>query len=128
MRYLRSHDSVRLTLGSRTPDLQSSNHIVPTSLVDASLMDCTTSRRSTGAYVFFLDGALISWSSKRQGLVALGSTEAEFIAGTEAARELAWLMHFLEGIGMPEKNPILYGDNKGARNKMHIDPGLNTFM
>ena len=119
MRYLRSHDSVRLTLGSLTPDLQPfpCNRIVPTSLVgyfDASLMDCATSRRSTGAYVFFLDGALISWSSKRQGLVALSSTEAEFIAGTEAARELAWLMHFLEGIGMPEKTPILYGDNKSA--------------
>ena len=40
---------------------------------DASLMDCATTPKSTGAYIFFLDGALISWRSKRQGLVALSS-------------------------------------------------------
>ena len=116
LRYLRSHDSVRLTLGKCTLPVHPSTP-VPTSLVgyfDASLMDCASSRKSTGAYVFFLNGSLISWCSKRQGLVALSSTEAEFIAGTEAARELMWILGFLDSIGIPEKSPILFGDNKGA--------------
>ena len=78
------------------------------------LFRSTVSRKSTGAYVFFLDGALISWSSKRQGLVALTSTEAEFIAGTEAARELSWIVNFLQSIGFSGLSPVLYGDNKGA--------------
>jgi len=89
MRYLRSHDSARFILGDATPPIQILNP--PTNLLgffDASLMDCVKTRRSTRGYVFFLNGACISWTSKRQGLVALSSTEAEFIAGTEAAKEL----------------------------------------
>ena len=114
LRYLRSHDSVRLTLGQCTLPYHPQ---VPTSLVgyfDASLMDCTSSRKSTGAYVFFLNGSLISWCSKRQGLVALSSTEAEFIPDTEAARELMWILGFLDNIGISEKSLVLFGDNKGA--------------
>lgn len=59
LRYLHSHDSVRLTLGH----LVIPKHIPLLSLLgyfDASLMDCTMSRKSTEVYVFFLDGALIS--------------------------------------------------------------------
>ena len=107
---------MRLTLGQCTLPLHPSTP-VPTSLIgyfDAPLMDCPSSRKSTGAYVFFLHGSLISWCSKRQGLVALSSTEAEFIAGTEAARELMWILGFLDSIGIPEKSHILFGDNKGA--------------
>lgn len=118
LHYLRSHDSVRITLGC-IPTAPDPNPLIrmPSSLIgyfDASLMDCASSRRSTSAYVFFLDGAIISWSSKRQSLVALSSTEAEFIAGTEAARKLAWLVNFLHDIQVPLGVPILYGDNKGA--------------
>ena len=78
------------------------------------LMDCTASRKSIGAYVFFLDGVIISWSSKRQGLVALSSTGAEFIAGTEAARELSWIVGFLQSVGITNLHPVLFGDNKSA--------------
>jgi len=72
---------------------------------DASLMDCTKTRKSTGAYTFFLQGSCISWASKKQGLIALSSTEAEFIAGTEAAKELC---------DENTKTPHLIGDNQGA--------------
>lgn len=91
LKYLRSHDSVRLRLGKVTEPSPPINLPVSVPLealvgfFDASLMDCQTTRRSTGAYLFFLSGALISWVLKKQGLVALSSTEAEFIAGTEAA-------------------------------------------
>jgi len=98
LRYLRSHDSVYLTLGKTDIPRNPTPTPVPISLVgyfDASLMDCVKSRKSTGVYVFFLHGALISWASKQQGLVALSSTEA---AGTEAARELVWIMSFLENV------------------------------
>jgi len=91
----------------------------PTDLIgyfDASLMDCTKTRKSTGAYTFFPKGSCISWASKKQGLIALSSTEAEFIAGTEAAKELAWIIEFLEHLDfdLSTKTPHLIGDNQGA--------------
>jgi len=116
MRYLRAHTSVRLCLGSTKPPMLVSP---PTNLIgyfDASLMDCTKTRKSTGAYTFFLQGSCVSWASKKQGLIALSSTEAEFIAGTEAAKELAWIIEFLEHLAFDEKikTPHLIGDNQGA--------------
>jgi len=96
MRYLRAHTSVSLCLGNTKPPILVSP---PTDIIgyfDASLMDCTKTRKSTGAYTFFLKGSCISWASKKQGLIALSSTEAEFIAGTGAAKELAWIIEFLD--------------------------------
>jgi len=41
-------------------------------------------RKSTSGYVFTLAGAAVSWKSKKQSLVSLSSTEAEYIACSEA--------------------------------------------
>ncbi|XP_014492682.1 uncharacterized protein LOC106755098 [Vigna radiata var. radiata] len=48
-------------------------------------------RKSIAGYVFFLDGAPISWSSTKEPVVALSSCEAEYIAACEATCEVAWL-------------------------------------
>ena len=47
--------------------------------------------RSTCAYIFLLCGSPISWASKVQRTVALSTTEAELMVGTEAAREAIWI-------------------------------------
>jgi len=47
--------------------------------------------KSTFGYVFVLVGDAISWSSKKQGSIALSSTEAEYIAAAHAAKEAIWL-------------------------------------
>ncbi|KAK4382379.1 Retrovirus-related Pol polyprotein from transposon TNT 1-94 [Sesamum angolense] len=52
------------------------------------------SRRSTTSYVFTLCGACISWKSQLQNIVALSTTEAEYIAITEAFKEALWLEGF----------------------------------
>ncbi len=46
------------------------------------------------AYVFTIGGA-ISWSSKRQDIVCLSTTEAEYMAHTHTAKEAIWLHHLL---------------------------------
>ena len=48
-------------------------------------------RQSTTGYVFVLGGAAISWKSRHQATVARSSTEAEYMAVTEAASEAIWL-------------------------------------
>ena len=116
IRYLRHHGCVQLCLGFHTTP-NTRTFTPPSNILgffDASLMDCAVTRRSTGGYTFFYHGSLISWQSKRQGLIALSTTEAEFISGTDAARELLWICGFLECIGMNEFTPRLLGDNKGA--------------
>lgn len=51
-------------------------------------------RRAISGYVFMVDGGAVSWSSKKQELVTLSTTEAEYVAQTHAAKEAVWLRGF----------------------------------
>ena len=53
-------------------------------------------RRAISGYVFMVDGGAMSWSSKKQEIVVLSTTEAEYVAATHAAKEAVWL-HCLFG-------------------------------
>ena len=55
--------------------------------VDSEWAGDVDRRRSTSAYVFTLFGGAISWMSKRQVVVALSTTEAEYMAATHACKE-----------------------------------------
>ena len=48
-------------------------------------------RRSTSGYVFNVFGGSISWMSKKQDVVALSTTEVEYMAATHASKEVVWL-------------------------------------
>ena len=52
-------------------------------------------RKSIGGYVLMLGNAAISWSSKKQTLIALSTKEVEYTAFTEASREALWLRQLL---------------------------------
>ena len=55
-------------------------------------------RKSTSGYIFCLGSNVISWSSKKQKMVALSSAEAEYIAATDAACEAIWLRRLLSDL------------------------------
>jgi len=60
-------------------------------------------------------GGAITWKSKKQTTIALSSTEAEYVALSEAAREACWLRSLYEEIGYSQKFPItIKGDNDGS--------------
>ncbi|THG93375.1 hypothetical protein EW026_g7843 [Hermanssonia centrifuga] len=72
-------------------------------------------RHPIAAYVFTIGGA-ISWSSKRQDIVCLSTTKAEYIALTHATKEAIWLHYLLDKV-FPKwfKPPItVYSNNQGA--------------
>lgn len=48
-------------------------------------------RKSTSGYVFSFRNGIFSWSSKKQQVVALSSTEAEYIAAAYCASQAVWL-------------------------------------
>uniref|UniRef100_A0A3Q7I521 Reverse transcriptase Ty1/copia-type domain-containing protein n=1 Tax=Solanum lycopersicum TaxID=4081 RepID=A0A3Q7I521_SOLLC len=52
-------------------------------------------RRSTSGYVFTIANAPVSWKSTLQSTVALSTTEAEYMAITEASKEEIWLQGLL---------------------------------
>ena len=68
----------------------------------------------------------ISWSSKKQHVVALSSTEAEYIMQMHMAKEALWLHSFLwELRSAPDDPLILNCDNQGVialakDNKFHV--------
>jgi hypothetical protein len=88
---------------------------------DSSLGDQADDRHSTSGYVFLLANGAISWSSCKQKTVAQNTTEAEYMAMTDAANQAAWYESFLTELGYEVDDPIpLHGDNKGT-----IDLALN---
>ena len=56
----------------------------------------------------------ITWSSKKQHIVALSSTEAEYVAQTHAAKEAMYLRTLVEEICGFDKPVTLNCDNQGA--------------
>jgi hypothetical protein len=58
--------------------------------VDTDWVEDLDRRRSTSGYVFNLFGGSISWMRKRQYIVALSTTEVEYMATTHARKEAVW--------------------------------------
>jgi hypothetical protein len=72
-------------------------------------------RKSVTGYVIFINGALVAWKSRGQKSVTLSSTEGEYIAASETATEMVFIMHLLESLGVKVQYPMrLRVDNAGA--------------
>ena len=70
---------------------------------------------STSGFLFMSNRGPISWSSKQQSMVALSTTESEYIGLSNAGQHLAWLRTFFDEIGHPQKGPTqLFCDNQAA--------------
>ena len=66
-------------------------------------------------FAFLIDGGAVSWSSKKQELVTLSTTEAEYVASSHASREALWLRRLIGEVFRPLQQPTpLYCDNQSA--------------
>jgi len=84
--------------------------------VDADWANCPNDRKSYTGYAFILGGCPISWESRKQRTVALSSTEAEYMALSEASKEGVYLRHFLSDLGFESLTQVcIKCDNNGAR-------------
>ena len=61
---------------------------------------------------------LVSWSSKKQPIITLFSTESEYVALTHSPKDIIWIRKFLfefsSIISIPSNIPSLFCDNQGA--------------
>ena len=62
---------------------------------DSSYGNFLDDRKSCSGYIFRLGEATISWNARKQRTVALSTTEAEYMALSDAARQLIWLKNAL---------------------------------
>ena len=77
-------------------------------------------RRTTSYYFTFVGGNLMTWKSKKQNIVALSSTEAEFKSMTLGLCEALWLILLLQELSYLFGQPIqLFYDNKATRDIAH---------
>ncbi|GKD54815.1 retrovirus-related pol polyprotein from transposon TNT 1-94 [Tanacetum coccineum] len=67
--------------------------------------------KSTTGYVFTLS---VSWVSKLQSVVAMLTTEAEYVAAAQASKEAVWLKMMLEEPGYKQEKITLFYDNQSA--------------
>ncbi len=124
LRYLKGTIDLKLTY-TRKNDAPLVNY------VDADWANDPETRRSTSGFVFMVFGNVVSWSTKRQGLVTLSTCEAEFVAACTAACEGLWMKKVLEDLKVEISLPItIYEDNLGTimvsknpetRRSKHID-------
>lgn len=73
-------------------------------------------RHSTSGYVVTFAGGPISWFSRKQSIVALSTTEAEYVAACEGVKELKWLQRLLDELSTSDEisMPKMYLDNQSA--------------
>ena len=66
-----------------------------TGYTDSDYADDQDDRKSTSGYVFMLSSNAVSWSSKKQSVVTLSTTEAQFIVVASSACQVVWLRRIL---------------------------------
>ncbi|RVW17190.1 Retrovirus-related Pol polyprotein from transposon TNT 1-94 [Vitis vinifera] len=78
---------VRGSLGAGLKFRSSKEGVGIIGYVDSDYARDLDKRRSTTCYIFTLFGGPVSWKSQLQSIVALSTTEAEYIAAIEAMKE-----------------------------------------
>ena len=85
---------------------------------DSDMAGDLDQRKYTSGYFFTLAGGAVSWQSKLHKCVALYTTEAEYIAATEAAKEMLWMKRFpivdARELGVRQDEYVVFCDSQSA--------------
>ncbi|KAM1561756.1 hypothetical protein ACFX1Z_004844 [Malus domestica] len=84
---------------------------------DSDLAGDMDERKSTGGYIFKLNGGAVSWKSAKQTIISTSTMEAEFVACFEGMKQAVWLRNFIADMKIIDsvKRPVkMYCDNNAA--------------
>lgn len=105
--------------------------------VDSDCAGDVEDRKSKSGYVFLLSSGAVSWSSKKQPIVTLSTTEAEFVAAAACACQVVWMRRILKKLSHSQegsttimcdnsstiklsKNPVMHGRSKHIDVRFHF--------
>ena len=113
-RYVKS--TLDLTLPIINPSLPSGSGLL--AYADADHAGDPVASKSTSGYLLYVDRILVLWKSKKQGLVAQSTMEAELVSTAEAWKNLQWIRDTLQELGhLPGETPsvpTIRNDNQGG--------------
>jgi len=82
---------------------------------DSDWAGCVDTHRLTLGFIWMMNGGAVCWRSKLQAIVALSSTEAEYVRATPAVQEIIWLRDLLCELRIANTSlSPLNMDNRGA--------------
>nr|GEU33819.1 retrovirus-related Pol polyprotein from transposon TNT 1-94 [Tanacetum cinerariifolium] len=109
LKYLKGTADVGLVYGR-----DQGKHVDVDGFVDADNAKDPDKGRSITGYVFMIHGCVVSWKATLQHVVALSTTEAEYMALTEANKESIWLKGLLIELGVNLRSVVVNYDNQSA--------------
>nr|XP_027082202.1 uncharacterized protein LOC113704502 [Coffea arabica] len=82
---------------------------------DSDYAGDSNDRKSTSGYVFVMGSAAISWCSKKQPIVTLSTTKAEYVATMVCACQVIWLRNIPDNLHFQQEGATtIYCDNSSA--------------
>ena len=108
-KYLRRTKDLFLTYGESELKIEG--------FTDSDFQSDVNDRKSTSGFLFTINGGEVSWKSSKQTTTADSTTEAEYIAASDAAKEAVWIRKFIQQLGVVPTIALpisLYCDNNGA--------------
>ena len=109
LRYLKGTRTLGIVFGNTIDN----NGLTMFGYSDSNFAGDTDDSISTYGYCFKLNGAVVSWTSRKHDKVARNTAEAEYVAASHSTREALWLNKLLHDCDL--KPPItIYMDNTSA--------------
>mgnify|MGYP005986633571 FL=1 len=92
---------------------------------DADYAGDPVTRRSSSGILCMYAGGVVVWSSQKQRSVVLSTTEAEYVAASEATKDAIWANRLLSVLIETSEIPTLFVDNASAV-KLRKNPDIFT--
>lgn len=81
---------------------------------DGDYVGDSEDQKSTSSYVFKLSSRAMAQSSKKQPVVTLSTTKAEFIIAASCACQSIWMQRVLGKLGLNQSKCTIFYDNSSA--------------
>ena len=121
------YDKIVLSPGPGIPDEAGLLKPIISAYADAAFAN-ETGRRSRYGFIILLAGCAVSWCTKTSTMVCLSTAEAEYVAATEATKDVLWFRGMLAELGFEDSSPsMVHEDNQAcvAMIRNHIVSGRN---